>query len=134
MTELPLNSPDSKRALPSWLSFLYSGEDYLLALVLAAMMILPLAELVLRRVANVGITGSSSFVQHLTLLVGVLGGALAARESRLLTLSSLANFLPGGWRAAAMIFNRSVATALSVVLCIAGWQFVLAEPGDKILA
>ena len=81
MTELPLNPPDSKRALPSWLRFLYSGEDRLLALVLAAMMILPLAELVLRKVANVGITGSSSFVQHLTLLVGMLGGALAAREA-----------------------------------------------------
>jgi tripartite ATP-independent transporter DctM subunit len=98
------------------------------------MMVLPLAEIVLRKHTGKGIAGSSAFVQHFTLLVGVLGGALAAREGRLLTLSSLPNLLKGTWKPAAIIYSRGVAAALSAVLCVAGWQFMVSEPGDKILA
>jgi len=134
MTELPLGAADAKRPLPTWVRILYSGENHLLALVLAGMMVLPLAEIVLRKLTGRGIAGSSAFVQHFTLLVGVLGGALAAREGRLLTLSSLPNFLKGIWKPAAIIFSRGVAAALSVILCVAGWQFMMAEPADKVLA
>jgi tripartite ATP-independent transporter DctM subunit len=134
MTELPTSALAANRSLPAWLRFLHSGENHFLALVLGAMMVLPLAEILLRKLTGKGIAGSSAFVQHFTLLVGVLGGALAAREGRLLTLSSLPNLLKPHWKAAAIIFSRGVAAALSIVLCVAGWQFVQAEPGDKILA
>ena len=134
MTELPTDVLAIKRPLPAWLRVLYSGENYLMALVLAGTMILPLAEVTLRKFTNVGIMGSSSFVQHFTLLIGVLGGAMAAREGRLLTLSSLPNYLKGHWKSAAVIFSRSVAAAICAVLCVVGWQFVLSEPADKILA
>lgn len=134
MTELPTDALAAKRALPAWLRVLYSGENYLLALVLAGTMILPLAEVALRKFSNVGIMGSSAFVQHFTLLIGVLGGAMAAREGRLLTLSSLPNYLKGHWKSAAYIFSRGMAAAICAILCVAGWQFVLSEPGDKILA
>jgi len=60
--------------------------------------------------------------------------ALAAREGRLLTLSSFPNLLKGAWKPAAIIYSRGVAAALSAVLCVAGWQFMMSEPGDKILA
>ena len=58
---------------------------------------------------------------------------MAAREGRLLTLSSLSNYLKGHWKSAAIIFSRGVAAAISAVLCVTGCQFVLSEPGDKIL-
>jgi tripartite ATP-independent transporter DctM subunit len=134
MTELPTGAVTAQRPLPSWMRLLRTGEDHLLALVLFGMMLLPLAEVLLRKFTNFGVTGSSAFVQHFTLLVGVLGGARAARERRLLTLSSLPNLMKPPWRDAAIIFSRGVAAAFSVVLCVAGWQFVLSEPGDKILA
>jgi TRAP-type C4-dicarboxylate transport system permease small subunit len=134
MTELPTGALAAKRPLPPWLRLLHSGENHLLALILMGMMVLPLAEILLRKVTGRGIAGSSAFVQHFTLLVGVLGGALAAREGRLLTLSSLPNLLKGHWKSAAIIFSRGVAAALSTVLCVVGWQFMLSEPADKILA
>ena len=134
MTEMPTGALAAQRPLPRWVRCLHSGENHLLALILTGMMVLPLAEIALRKLTGKGIAGSSSFVQHFTLLVGVLGGALAAREGRLLTLSSLPNLLKGHWKSAAIIFSRGVAAALSAVLCVVGWQFMLSEPADKILA
>ena len=65
-----------------WQGRLRAAEDLLLTLALAAMVLLPLAEALLRKLFAVGISGASSIVQHLVLIVGMLGGAVAARESR----------------------------------------------------
>ena len=48
-----------------------------------SMALLPLVEIVLRATLHVGISGAASFTQHLTLVVGMLGAAVAAREGRL---------------------------------------------------
>ena len=98
------------------------------------MLLLPLLEIGLRKLFNTGITGSSSFVQHLTLLVGVLGGALAARDKRLLSLSNLPNLFPPRLKDAATIFSSGLAAAITTILCVSAWEFVQAEPGDKLLA
>src|SRR5438034_666053 len=39
------------------------------------MVLLPLVEATLRKLLHTGISGSSSIVQHLTLIIGVMGGA-----------------------------------------------------------
>src|SRR5262245_59671054 len=82
----------------AWLLWLYALEDGLLGLVLAALVILPLTELVSRKLGWKGVKGSSQFILHFTLLVSVLGGALASRAGRLLTLSSLPSQLKGRWK------------------------------------
>ena len=58
-------------------------EDGLVCLALAALVLLPLAEIVLRATFKIGISGSNAVVQHMTLIIGMLGGAVAARENRL---------------------------------------------------
>ena len=122
------NEP-SARTHPSWLRWLHSAENGLVVLVLAGLVLFPLVEIFLRKFTNKGITGSSAFVQHFTLLVGVLGGAIAAREGRLLSLSTMAYVLPGGWKSAALIFSNSLAAAISGVLCLAGWKWMQVEIG-----
>jgi TRAP-type C4-dicarboxylate transport system permease small subunit len=62
-------------------------------LLLATMIVLPLAEIALRQF-SVGIPSAPEFLRHLTLLVGMLGGALAAREGRLLALASSSRSFP----------------------------------------
>jgi len=57
------------------------------------MVLLPLAEALLRRSVHTGIAGSTLFVQHLVLYVGILGGAVAAREGRLLSLGAVTGYL-----------------------------------------
>jgi tripartite ATP-independent transporter DctM subunit len=119
---------------PAWQRGLHSLEHGLLGAVLGALMLVPLVEVLLRRTAGIGIQGSQAFVQHFTLLVSVLGGALAAREGRLLTLSSLPTLLPPTGRRLAELFSSGVAAALSAVLAVASWQFVQVEPAGAILA
>ena len=102
-------------------------EDMAMSLALGAMMLVPLAEAVLRRTLDTGIANSASIVQHLTLYVAMMGGALAARSNRLLALSTLGHGLKGRWHTAGAIFNAAVSAAISGLFCAAGIQFVAAE-------
>ena len=109
-------------------------EDRLLVVPLAVMLLLPVVEIVLRRVFHTGISGSSAIVQHLTLFVGMIGGAIAAREGRLLALSPVQMLLKGRALTAARIFSGGFAVTISFFLCLASAQYVLAlKPLGKIL-
>ncbi len=103
------------------------AENLLVVLSLAAMGILPILEILLRRLLKTGISGSTTIVQHLTLMVGMVGGALAAREGRLLSLSTASLFLKGRAKAVAQVSSSAVAVAVSGFLCVAGLQFVKIE-------
>ena len=70
------------------LSALHTIEERAATLALAAMVILPLAEIVVRPLVAGGIPGSIPFVQHLTLWVAFLGAGLAARHEKLVALST----------------------------------------------
>jgi C4-dicarboxylate transporter, DctM subunit len=109
-------------------------EDSAVFLALALIVILPLAEIVLRKLIGIGISGSSALVQHLTLVISMLGAALAARESRLLTLATT-TFLRGRLRKAAAIMSGAVGGTVASFLSVAGFQFVFVERvGDRTLA
>ena len=118
-----------------WRGGLRNVENLLVSLALAALVLLPLGEIVLRRVFQAGISGATAFEQHLTLLIGLLGGALAAREGRLLTLSTLTDLLKGRGQVLARVFSRAFAAGISVFLCVAAAQLVQTEKeAGKILA
>jgi tripartite ATP-independent transporter DctM subunit len=70
-------------------------EDTVASLALLAMVVLPIAEIGFRRFSAAGVPGSITLVQHLTLWVGLLGAAIAARDGKLLALAT-ATFLPAG--------------------------------------
>ncbi|MEY2410182.1 MAG: C4-dicarboxylate transporter, DctM subunit [Verrucomicrobiota bacterium] len=131
MNEVPV---EEIRERPAWQRGLRGVENGVVIAVLALLVILPLIEAVLRKFTNTSIKGGTGFVQHFTLLVSVLGGAIAAREGRLLSLSSLTTFLKGRWLAFALIANGAVATAVSALLCVVGWQYVLTQPSDSMIA
>ena len=118
-----------------WRRYLRDVENLLVSLALAALVLLPLGEIVLRKVFHAGISGATAFQQHLTLLIGLLGGALAAREGRLLTLSTLMDLLKGRGRAFARVFSGAFAAGISLFLCVAAAQLVQTEKeAGKILA
>ncbi|MCZ6727592.1 MAG: TRAP transporter large permease subunit, partial [Acidobacteria bacterium] len=94
-----------------------------MAVALAALLALPIAEAIVRTVFDRGIPGSGPFVQHLTLWVLFLGAAVAAREGKLLAMAS-GQFLRGGAKQAAGVFAAAVAAAASVLLAVASWQMM----------
>lgn len=102
-------------------------ENLVVVLCLGLMVTLPLVEAVLRRTVNGGISASANIVQHLCLVLGMVGGGIATREGRLLSLSTLSSFLKGGWAVVARVVSNGVGAAVSLVLCIASVQFVSQE-------
>jgi C4-dicarboxylate transporter, DctM subunit len=125
-------APTAPRTGPwRWAS---QAENLLLVLALTGMLLLPVAEIILRRIFNTDISGSSAIVQHLCLIVGMLGGAVAAREGRLLALSPVQSLLKGRGLAAARIFSGGFAAAICFFLCVASLRYVLEmKPLGKIL-
>ncbi len=102
-------------------------ENAAITLALAALAVLPLLEALLRKTLHVGISGSGALVQHLTLAVGMLGGAIAARENRLLSLSTLGSMLKGWSGRLTGVLSGACAAAVSAVLVASCWEFVRAE-------
>jgi len=125
---VPDSSTTSVTRAPELRMFAHRLEDLAIAFVLGGMVLLPLAEALLRRTVRVGIPASSSMVQHAVLLVGMLGGAIAAREGRLLALSTLEQTrMPTHLRATSRIFAGAVGAVITVFLAAASAQFVATE-------
>lgn len=110
-----------------WLKPFRQGEDRLTALVLLVMMLLPVAGIVLREVFHSDLPGSTTLVQHLVLAVGMLGGALAARDNRLLSFSGAVQWLPDRASRPARVFSHAFSATVSVFLCAASWQYVASQ-------
>ena len=115
------------RTLRGFKRWRLEAENQIVVVALGAMMTLPLLEIVLRRFSGRGIPNVSAIVQHLTLLVGVFGGALAARDQRLLSLSPLSGVLKGRWKEMSSILSHGWSGAICVWLMIASLQFITGE-------
>ena len=102
---------------------LHSLENGVLAVIFIAAVSLPLVEVVLRAVLHTGIEDVSTLVRHLTLALGMLGAAIAARERRLLTLA-VTPLLSGRYARAAQAASGIVGGAISVLLAMASLEFV----------
>ncbi len=106
--------------------FLHRLEDGVSTVLLGAMVLLPLAEIVVRRLGT-GIPGALPFEQHLTLWVAFLGAALAARDGRLLALAT-GNLLPEGrFRTIAAVFTGGVSAMVATLLGTASLDLVRIE-------
>lgn len=119
--EIPHGEPAN---LPGWLNFIRRSENLVVVFALAVMAILPALEVVLRTFFKTGLPASATIVQHLVLAVGMLGGAIAARENRLLALSVATHWFKGGWLTFARVFSYGFSAAITTLLTAASWKFV----------
>ena len=118
------NAPAEARGVDE--SAISQVEHGFSVLALTLLALLPIAEIVLRRFDS-GIPGGTPFVQHLTLVVALVGGALAARDDRLLALAT-GSFLPAGHiTTAARALAGFVGAAVSALLARAGVDLVRLE-------
>ena len=70
------------------------GEDTLALVVFTVMIFLPAFETVTRLFGRPGVPASAVIVQHLTLWIGFIGAVLAARQNKLLALTTKPLFVP----------------------------------------
>jgi C4-dicarboxylate transporter, DctM subunit len=110
------------------------AETILASLALGGIMVLPLAEIVSRRFFSSAIPGSGSYASNLTLWLGLLGAAIAARDGKLLTLAT-GEFLPKGTIAAvAHVIAGALGAMIATLFTVGGIALVRSdrEVGDLI--
>jgi TRAP-type C4-dicarboxylate transport system permease small subunit len=125
-----VSAPESsirEQIASSWRPKLRQAEDWIPVLCFGTMLVLPLLEASLRKLFNTGIAASASLVQHCCLVLGMVGGAIAARDQRLLSLSTISTFLKGRAKSGAQLFSHSFGAGICIVLAVASCQFMLQE-------
>ena len=117
-------------------AFALDLENRVASLALAGIMILPLAEIVSRRFFETAIPGSGAFAATLTLWLGMLGAAIAARDGKLLTLAT-GEFLPKGPIGdVAHIVSGTIGALIATIFALGGSALVHSDrlAGDHVAA
>ncbi len=112
--------------LPAVVRLVHRAEDGVSSVLLAAMVLLPLGEIVVRQ-SGAGIPGALPFEQHLTLWIAFLGASLAAREGRLLALATGTLLPEGRFRSAAAVLTGGVSAMVATLLGLASLELVQIE-------
>jgi len=130
MTHDPPPPPPRNR----WVAALHGIEGGALVVAFLLSMALPLIDAVGRLFGFSGIVGSTSYRAQLTLWLAMVGGLLATRERRHLTLSTAEAIGKAHVRNLARLFSSSVAAAVCAVLAFSAYGVVLAdrEGGERL--
>jgi tripartite ATP-independent transporter DctM subunit len=117
-----------------FMSALHGIEGGALIVAFMVSMLLPLIDAIGRPLGNFAIPGSQSYRGQLVLWLAFVGGLLATRERRHLTLSSAEAMSKWKIRDAARVVANSVAAAVCAVLAFSAWGVVNAdrEQGAKL--
>jgi C4-dicarboxylate transporter, DctM subunit len=113
-------------SVPSLRAIAMAVEDGLSVAILAAMTMLPLAELTGRAVFGRGIRGAFAMTGQLTLWIALAGAALAARSGRLLALSTPL-LLRGPWRSRLRVLTSAAGAGIAAGLVLASLDLVTIE-------
>ena len=106
------------------MSFLRRGEEAALVVALALATLLPLVDLVGRPLGGFHLPGSASYVQQATLWLAFVGGLLATRERKHLTLSTAELLGEGRARNLMRLLAGSAAAAVVAVLTYASIELI----------
>jgi tripartite ATP-independent transporter DctM subunit len=112
--------PDARLGLAA----LTRVEDLVATFAAIAVILLPLAEVVLRRFFSTGIPGSAPFTTHLTLVAGMAGAGIAARDGKLLALATGSLLPEGRPRHLASIVAAFVGSLVTTILALGGLRLL----------
>jgi C4-dicarboxylate transporter DctM subunit len=115
---------------PGLPAMIVRAENTLALLAMAGIIVLPLGEIVLRKWFATGIPGAAPFAQHLTMWVGMLGAAIAARDGKLLSLATGEFLAKSTTASAAKIIAAMVGAAVSTVFAVGGLNLVTLDRVD----
>jgi tripartite ATP-independent transporter DctM subunit len=116
------------RLAPSRLvATLHRVEGAVLVAAFLVSMILPLIDAIARPLGGFSVPGAASYRAQLTLWLAFIGGLLATRERRHLTLSTAEAIGHAKARNAARLFSSAVAAAVCAVLAFSAFGVVMAD-------
>ena len=102
-------------------------ENFLLAILLAAMVLLSFLLVVLRNVFHTGISGADEFLRHLVLLVAFFGAAQAASLQKHINIDVLSKLLKDSHKNIVAIIINVFSLIISFFLALGAWEFVMIE-------
>ncbi|MCB1123112.1 MAG: TRAP transporter large permease subunit, partial [Verrucomicrobiae bacterium] len=126
MEEAVPNSGNFLTKLSSWIRHL---ENLVLYTCLFSLIFIGVSELsvVQKLLRGTHVPGAELLIRHLTLVLGMVGGVIASREEKLLSITSFRDLLPMRFRPVADFLASWIAIAVSLWLGIAALVFVAAE-------
>jgi len=104
-------------------------EEILLALLLVGMVLLAALQVLLRNIWDTGIDWADITLQNVTVLVGLLGAAVATSEGRHLNIDILSRLLRGRSKVGLRVVIGLFAVVVCVLLARGGWTTLLANYG-----
>lgn len=105
------------------------AEEVLLALLLVGMVLLAALQVLLRNVWDTGIDWADITLQNVTVLVGLLGAAIATSEGRHLNIDIFSRVLKGRGKTLLKIVIGLFSITICVLLARGGWTTLLANYG-----
>lgn len=108
-------------------------EDIIGGVFLLALAVVPIFEIILRKITGSGLVWSSGFLQHVVVWVAWVGGITASREGSHLSLSS--GMAPEGrfWKAVEVL-KDTAATSINMAFAVASASFLVLgfAPGETV--
>ena len=108
------------------------AEEILLALLLVGMVLLAALQVLLRNIWDTGIDWADITLQNVTLLVGLLGAAIATSEGRHLNIDIFSRVLKGRNKTLLKVLIGLFCVAVCVLLARGGWTTFRANYGPWI--
>ena len=111
-----MTTPGTATGLQRGLLLLHRLEDWLLALLLGAMVLLAAAQILLRNLFDWNFSWGDPFTRQLVLWVGLLGALAASRDNRHITVDLLAQMLKGRVKASVNAITGLFTAGVCVVI------------------
>ncbi|MCP4723712.1 MAG: TRAP transporter small permease [bacterium] len=108
-------------------NILSTAEKFLLVLFLSLMILLASFQVVLRNFFDWGIFWIDSFLRHLVLFVGFIGGAQATRIGKHINVDILARLLKESKKLKVAVVVNLFAMVVTAILAVKAWEFVTIE-------
>jgi TRAP-type C4-dicarboxylate transport system permease small subunit len=102
-------------------------EDFFIELFLGVMVIIVLAQILLRNVYQSGIPGGDELVRHLVLWIAFFGAAIATRSRAHVKIDAVQNAIPDRWKPFSDIVVNLFSCIVCGVLVYASCEFVYIE-------
>jgi len=105
------------------------AEEILLALLLVGMVLQAALQVLLRNIWDTGIDWADITLQNVTVLVGLLGAAIATSEGRHLNIDIFSRVLKGRSKVGLRVVIGLFSVVICVLLARGGWTTLLANYG-----
>lgn len=128
--EIKTNNPFLQRLL----HFTNILEDSLLVILLSAMILIAVGQIVLRNIADTGLSWADPLLRILVLWLGLLGAMVATRQDCHISIDLLTRHLSLRFRQLGEFLSTVFTLVVCVLLAYHGGRFVLQDQAEGVIA